>query len=180
MSTSAIVENMNLAKDTLTNFPISISGDHAYIHKQKAYTALVSVGTISAAYKIGFKTPSVASGKYVHWRPTGISSSANYVAAILYEGDAFTGGDAVTPINRYRASIIGSSMQTFAKGVTVTPSGTIIDLDGFGTSGTPNNRSGGGSKSDEELVLKANTNYVLQLTPAGETVCTAKLFWYEE
>lgn len=167
-------------KEGLTGYIAQISSDHAYIHQGKAKTAIIDTGSISAAYYIGFTTPSVASGKFVHWRPIGASSSANYVAVQLYEGDSFSAGTAVTPINRNRNIATASTMQVFAKGVTATPAGTIIQSAGIGVDGNAATRSGGGARADEELVLKPNTSYVMKLTPAGATTVKADLFWYEE
>lgn len=171
---------MEQGQENLTGYTATISSDHAYIHDGIAFTAIVNAGTISAAYDIAFTTPTVASGKFIHWRPTGITSSSNYVQFALYEGDAFTGGTDVTPINRNRLSSGVSVMQDFVQGATVTPSGTLIDIGGVGTAGNPGSRSGGTEGANEELVLKQNTDYVFTLTPAGATIVTAKLFWYEE
>lgn len=166
--------------DDFTGYQAFVGSDHAYIHKGIAFTAIIDTGSISAAYYIAFTTPSVASGKEIHWRPIGSTSSANYVQYTLYEGDSFTGGTDVTPINRNRNSDGTTLMQSFVKGATATPTGTIIDLSGIGSSGIPRARSGGGDGANEELLLKQNTNYILALVPDGATVCTGKLFWYEE
>lgn len=168
-------------QEELTGYLAQISSDHSYVHKGLAYTAIVETGSISAAYDIAFTTPSLASGKYIHWRPIGISSSADYVGFKLYEGDSFSSGTDVTPVNRNRSmSPNTSQMQAFVKGATATPTGTIISAGGVGTAGTPSARSGGGAAADQELVLKANTNYVLTLDPDGATECVLELFWYEE
>lgn len=71
-------------------------------------------------------------------------------------------------------------MQTFVKGATATPAGTLIQLAGVGTSGNAVSRSGGGSAAAQEIVLKQNTNYVLTITPDSATDVTVELFWYEE
>lgn len=165
-------------REGLTGYAATISSDHAYIHQGKAYTAIIGTGSISAPYYIGFRTP--ATDKYIHWRPIGLTSSADYVEFVLYEGDTFSGGTAVTPRNRNRNFPDSSVMQTFSQGVTSTPAGIIIDADGVGTSGIPSAISGGGSGANEELLLKPDTDYVLQVDPDGATLCVLKLFWYEE
>lgn len=167
-------------QEALTNYQTVISSDHAYIHKCLAYTAIIDTGSISSAYNIAFTTPSIADAKYIHWRPVGIRTSADYTKYVLYEGDSFSSGTAITPINRNRNSSNTSDMQTFVKGATSTPTGTIIDAGGIGSSGNPFSRTGGGAGENEELLLKPNTNYVLQLTPDGATICLLTLFWYEE
>lgn len=174
------VEVIEDFQEGLTGYCGVIDSDHAYIHASLAYTAIIDTGSISAAYDIAFTTPTVASGKDVHWRQIGITSSADYVQYTLYEGDSFSGGTTVTPINRNRSSVQTSKMQAFVKGATATPSGTIIDIGGIGTTGNPTALSGGGDLASQELILKQNTNYVLTLVPSGSTVCTLRLFWYEE
>lgn len=176
----AVIPSANKTKELLTGYTGVIDSDHAYVHKGIAFTAVIETGSISAAYDIAFTTPSVADGKYLHWRPIGISSSADYVDFKLREGDSFSGGTAVTPINRNRISTNTTDMQTFVKNATATPTGTIIQAGGIGTSGNPASRAGGGSAAAQELVLKQNTNYVLTLTPDGATTCVLELFWYEE
>jgi hypothetical protein len=52
---------------------------------------------------MGFTTPSIESGKFIHWRPAYMSSSANIGQMKLYEGSVFNGGTAIQPYNRNRA-----------------------------------------------------------------------------
>ena len=165
-------------KELFTGFMTVISSDHAYIHKGWAFTGLIKTPSITIPYHIAFKTP--ATLKEIHWRPLGLTTSANYVGVELREGDASTGGTDNIPINRNRKSILTSLMQSFKQGVIATPVGILIDIDGLGAAGNPASRSGGGSGGDEELLLKSDTDYVLTLTPDGATIVTAKLFWYEE
>jgi hypothetical protein len=180
MSLPFIADILKGFKERLTGYIGTIGSDHAYIHKGIAFTAVIDVGSISAAYDIAFKTPKVESGKFVHWRPIGLQTSADYVKIELREGDSFSSGTAVTPINRNRISDNVSVMQTFVKNATATPAGTLIGIGGIGTLGNAASRSGGGAGADEEIVLKQNTNYILTITPAGATSVTAELFWYEE
>jgi hypothetical protein len=102
-----------------------------------------------------------------------------YVDADLYEGDNYSAGTAVTPINRNRnfTNVSGVSM---VKGSTVTPAGVLVDIAGFGTAGNTAARTGGSGGETEELVLKRSTKYTLLITPSAATVVKAKLFWYEE
>lgn len=180
MSVQRLTEIDELQLEKFTKFKIVIDSDHAYIHKGYAYTAIVDAGTISAAYDIAFTTPHADTGKFIHWRPSGIQTSANYVAYQLTEAETFTGGTAVTPINRNRLSVKTSGMQAFVKNATATPAGTIIQLGGVGTAGVPSTVGGGGAAASHEIILKQNTTYVMTLTPAGATAVTMELFWYEE
>jgi hypothetical protein len=99
----------------------------------------------------------------------------------MYDGDAdITEGTAQAIINRNRNSSETSSITDFKKNTTTTPSGTVVDIDGFGSAGTPSARSGGSSDANHELVLKRDTAYTILLTPSAETSVNLKLFWYEE
>ena len=167
-------------QEGLTGFQTGITSDHAYIHDGIAFTGIINTGSISAAYDIAFTTPSIADGKFMHWRPIGISSDADSVGWVMYEGDTFSAGTAVVPINRNRNSTNLSKVTTLVKGATATPSGTMISAGQVGTSGVPTAKGGGGAQADEEIVLKPATNYVLTLTPAGATTVILELFWYEE
>ena len=175
-----VIRLLHQSQENLTKYWGIIESDHAYIHGGIAFTAIIDTGSISTAYNIYFTTPTVASGKYIHWRPIGIQTSADYVKYELREGDAASAGTAVTPINRNRLSTATSNMQAVAKGATSSAVGTLIQLGGIGAAGNPASRSGGGSAASEEIVLKQNTNYVVKLTPDGATTCTLELFWYEE
>lgn len=174
------VEFLTQFQEELTKYVGVIGSDHAYIHDGIAFTAIINTGSISAAYDIAFTTPTLASGKFIHWRPIGIDSSAGYVDFVLREGDSYSAGTTVTPINRNRLSGNVTKMQTFVTNATATPTGTIIQRGGIGTSGNPASRAGGGSAAAQEIVLKQNTDYVLTLTPDSATVCNLSLFWYEE
>ena len=167
------------ASEDLTGYWGVIDSDHAYIHRGLAWTAVVNTGAISALYKISFKTPTVASREYIHWRPLGMTTSAQYCQIELYKGDTFSGGTTVVPTNRNDNSTNVSAMQTFAKGTTVTLSGTLKGSFGIGTAGNPAARTGGGSCASKELVLAPNTSYSIGITPDAETTCILELFWYQ-
>jgi hypothetical protein len=181
---ASAVEYLNQFQENLTKYVGTIDSDHAYIHDGIAFTAIHVASGISAAYDICFKTPNAASGKFVHWRPIGITTSADYCAFQLTEGETYTGGTAIVPINRNRAlsALDGyaTKMQAFVYNATCTPGGTVIQAGGVGTSGIATAKGGGGSSADQELVLKADTIYCLTLTPDGATDVTVELFWYEE
>ena len=175
-----VIPLLNKSIESFTGYMGVIDSDHAYVHQGLAFTAVVNTGVISALYKISFKTPTVASGKFVHWRPCCITSSAEYCKIEIYEGDTFSSGTTVVPINRNRNSSTATTVQTFAKGTTVTLSGTLIESTGIGSTGIPTARAGGASGAEQELLLKQNESYSIGITPAGATTCIFNLFWYEE
>ena len=182
MAIDRLTEIMEEGQESFTGYQASITSDHAYIHQGKAFTSLINTGSISAAYHIAFTTPSVASGKYIHWRPIGISTSSNYVSVTMKEESSYTfaGGSTVAPVNRNRNSSATTTMQAFYTGVTNAGTGTTIDIGALGVAGNAATRSGGSGGENEELLLVPNTDYVITLTPAGATTVLLRLFWYEE
>jgi hypothetical protein len=89
MSIAKLTEIAKQVQEPFTGFVTEISSDHAYIHKGIAFTAIINTGAISAAYDIAFTTPTTEQG-FMHWRPTGITTSADYVQLELREGDSFS------------------------------------------------------------------------------------------
>jgi len=173
---------MEQEQEGLTKYKGIISSDHAYIHQGKAFTAIINTGSIDAAYDIGFHTPTLNDGKFIHWRPTLISISADYVDYGLYENNAYTDGSAVTPFNRNRnlKSTHLTKMTNIVKGATATPAGILIQSLGVGSTGVPTAKSGGDTGAENEIVLLPDTDYVITLTPTGATTVIIELFWYEE
>lgn len=173
----------NYVIEPFTKFFSVIQSDHAYVHKGLAYTSIIDTGSISASYKIGFTTPTVASGKVVHWRPADIGSTADQITFKLYSAISFSAGTAVAPFNRNQDDFPTETgdMQAFAQGVTATVTGgKVVDAGTIGSAGTRFSTSGGSGGSEHELVLIPNTSYVLDLVPADATVGICNLFWYEE
>ena len=62
----------------LTKYCGVITSDHAYIHKGIGYTYDYTASSVAAGsgVKIGFSTPNLTPGKYLHWRPSSVSSTA--------------------------------------------------------------------------------------------------------
>ncbi len=71
--------------DFITNALQCISTDHAYIHNEYMYSSLIGPVSLAAGTtrKVTFLTPTVASGKYIHWRPSLITCSADKLTATI-------------------------------------------------------------------------------------------------
>ena len=122
-----LIENILAgAQETLTGFITEISSDHNYIHQGKGYSVPFSSAGLAAGsdYKIGFQTPTVVSGKMLHWRPALVSSSANVAQFKLYEASLFSGGTPIQPINRDRLST-NHALTTFYAGTTAALTGIV-------------------------------------------------------
>lgn len=179
----------NVVQNVFSSFVNAIKNitiDHHYIHQGKKYLYLIDAQTIStgSTYAVSFITPSVASGKQIHWRPPKASCSADKLKISLFEGDAYTGGSdgSSSVYNRNRSSSNETAMQAFVYGSSHV-NGDKIDQDyiggGTGVGGTS---SSGNSPDSEELVLKVNTKYTLLHSngSSGDNIVNVKLSWYEE
>lgn len=166
--------------DNFTGFNVSISGDHAYIHEGRAYSAFGSASVAAnAEYSLTLTTP--ATGR-IHFRPARVSSSASYMSVSLIEAPVFTAGTGGAEVNRNRNSLRAADV-AYAYGATYTSGGTVLDIITLGSGGVPSRVSGGSGGAEEEIVLKPSTTYLIQgSNPAGgaTTVFSWALFWYEE
>lgn len=98
----------------------------------------------------------------------------------IYEGTSTTGGTPFTPINRNRNYAVSNPSQiAMVINPTVTSVGTM--LDGQIVPGGVGKKSGGGTGSALEYVLKPLTNYLFRLTNVNGTDHAAflTLEWYE-
>lgn len=167
--------------DRLTKSPLSMSTDHNYIHKGKAFTLSGKSSSVAsgAQYVIKFTTPD---DKYVHLRPTGWSSTANIGELRISQGSATSGGSSLTIYNRNHGSSKLPSVVAIG-GATMTAEGTIKNYDSVGTGGTSTRAGGAGSGEANEIVLARNTVYTFTFANVGSATATVfyyDLFWYEE
>lgn len=182
-----LVEVARKVFDTFTNSIGFIDTDHKYIHQGKKFFYGENVSLLTTASRLWtFTTPSVASGKEIHWRPPSVNCSADKVKIELIENNFVngTGTSKLTSIYNYlRKSTNISKMQFFNSGETETTPGTTLfpDYIGGGTN-VGGTSSGGSNKQQEEIVLKINTNYTVKVTNgSGSTnIININFSWYEE
>lgn len=185
VDTSAIDTRQAAQVDTLTGFHTTIDGDHRYIHEGKKFSAPLEITMAQDdIYLISFTSPTAASGKYAHWRPAVISSTASNLLVRIYENiSSGETGDAVTPLNMDRNSAT-ASVSTVKKGVTATvAAANLIAIFSVGSGGGPQSRGGGtGGGATEEMILEAETEYIIEVEEPNVAATTAvvELRWYEE
>ena len=161
----------------------TIETEHAYIHEGIFYESYNKF-TLAAGAKrvVTIKAPV---GKYLHYRPTNLVTSADKVTIEFYEGATVTAetGTAVTPSNHNRNSTLTSGV-TLLDAPTVTADGTkfaqVYIPGATGTGGTRTGASAGLSNS--EWVLKPNTVYMIRVTngSSGSNDIQINFEWYEE
>ena len=173
-------KSQNAVIDRFTEATQIITSDHSYIHDKKGFSIsgiFSGVGS-GATVNYAFKTPTAASGKYIHLKYNEYSATANRVTMVLYENPttAPTAGTAITPINRSRTGTIpASGMQSVASGMTIDTTGSTTLTTRAFTSTTA-------VSLDIEFVLKPDTWYIRTFT--NSTGASADIsyfeFWYEE
>lgn len=172
--------------EVLTGFSEVIQSDHTYIHKGLAHTysdikSIVAGGTFQSV----IKTPTILENRFIHWRPLRVATSASGIIYTMTEDPTFSGGTDVSSYiwnrNRNFKNILQSRM-TLIDDVSVTSSGEILEKIYIGEGGSRRNSAGGDSRADEEILLKADTSYLIKIENDGgiDTMISLYYFWYEE
>ena len=116
LGTTSDGETRKIAIDKITNATKIITSDHSSIHMGNGFaiSGIFSGVANSSTVAYGFKTPSVASGKYIHLKFREFSASGNKVRIDFYENptNAPTVGVDFTAYNRNRNSSEVSQMQS--------------------------------------------------------------------
>jgi hypothetical protein len=171
--------------DRFTGFLTRLTGDHAYIHEGYAFTYAASFSLAgSATVDYILQTPSVVSGKFVHYRPTKIGTTASGVSVTLSENPTFTSGTDLSAaiFNRNRISTLTPGVRVLGTNLSVSDVGVVLYPDIIGATGTPSTNRQGVSGENEEIVFKQNEDYLIRITNLTSTTTTVvlNLFWYEE
>lgn len=152
--------------DKLTDGLRSISTDHSYGHAGKSYAfSLADVNLANGASR--FYSFTTEDTKQIHFK----GSRTVDVVVSVYEGGSSTGGVLETPRNQNRR---------FAdESVSVVKSAVTQNLTGAYLVRTYQNST---PDSDQELVLGANTEYIIEIKNIAGAQNNAyfELFWYEE
>lgn len=180
----AIINFIATAKERVTQAWNTITTDHASIHEGKLFYAYSKSSILAAGtLKFTFTTPAASTGKYVHFRPSIISTSGDKVTMTMTEiPTAVSGGTTLASYNRNRISTV-TPESVLKTGVTLTESATVVDIayigGGTGVGGT---QSGAGTTEADEIVLKQETVYSITLLNESASANTVfmKIKWYEQ
>ena len=166
--------------DTTTGGIKQLTTDHALIHAGKGFSISGIFASVAnaAVVNYAFKTPTVASGKYVHLKFKEFSATANKIRMNFYEAPtaAPTNGGDLAAINRRR---IGTPTVTAMQAV---KSAMDLDLAGATTLNVESFTSGSARSLDIEFVLKPDTWYIRTFTNGTGSAADISFFefWYEE
>lgn len=165
--------------DTTTGAPKIITSDHSKIHEGEGFSISgIFTGVANAAVvNYAFKTPTVASGKYIHWKYRDLQATSSKVRVDFYEAptNAPINGTNLAAYNRNRISATVTAMQAIKTGMD-------LDLTGATMLNSAQFLSGEARSLDIEYVLKQNTWYILTITngTGGAADINFFEFWYEE
>mgnify|MGYP001304069213 FL=1 len=162
------------AVDTTHSSLVVIDTAHYKVHESKHFFVenWTAVSGASSVFEILIKVPA---SKFPHMTYR-VGADASFSFS-LYEATAVSAdGTAVTPRNNNRNSATASSVGVFTS-PTVTSAGTAL----LGHLLSSSARSGGEGSRETELLLKANTNYLLRFTKTDSGVgdVSYSLAWYE-
>jgi len=110
------------SQEEFTGFQTGITSDHNYIHQGKGFVinhTFSAVASAGVSY-IGLTTPA-STAKYIHFRPTTFSSSANLGRSRLLQVASFTGGTELFPQNNNQNRRTTSYLPTMKVWTGVTP-----------------------------------------------------------
>lgn len=164
------------AIDEITGAVIAIDYSHHEIHEGNHFMYTDAVELDSAAtqdYMI--TTPNTT--KYAHM--VFVMDGSAITQWQLYESGDRTGTTGQTISNSDRNSTNAATV-TIHKGTSAgTTDGNVIHLY-KGGSDTNQSRSGAKERNEEEIILKANTKYILRVTSGTDNNLTnVRLSWYE-
>jgi hypothetical protein len=166
--------------DTITGGIKQLTTDHALIHAGKGFSISGIFANVAnaAVVNYAFKTPTAASGKYIHLKFKEFFATANKIRMDFYEAPtaAPTNGTDIASINRRR---IGTPTVTAMQAI---KSAMDINVAGATTLNTEQFTSTTGRSLDLEFVLKPDTWYIRTFTNGTGSAADISFFefWYEE
>ena len=169
----------NMSLDRATWVMPTITYEHHEVHSGSHYCISITDTDLDTAETNGIVLITTNSTKWVHM----LFSADDTVAATLsiYEGIIQTNlGAAITPINSDRNSTNLSDTKLYQGSTTViTNFGTVVKRTLIGTN-NPLNRQGGGTRGENEYILKQNTAYAILIEGnADNGRANVGLCWYE-
>ncbi len=172
-----------LTFDPVTNAIKNVDVNHANIHAGMAFNLLTKQSlTSSQVFNLVLTTGAT---KYIHLTPAIIIASGENFDLQIYENCTSTGGTPATIIGHNR--VHSNTFEVNARlAPTITSDGTLIDQTfiggGSGGNGASSTSFGNSVNSNNEFILKLNTNYLFRITNGGDGTALAflKLFGYEE
>lgn len=142
------------------------NGNHFFCHK------VISIGS-SAKHIYLLQVPDT--GKWPHFFIN--MEGTNAISMGLYEGCDGTGAVQLSGLNSNRNSLTVPNLEIYAGQSGATTSGNLIDEDSVGEG----KKLGGAVRHEDELILKQNTKYLLDIIngAAETTTVSMKISWYE-
>ena len=163
--------------DNSTNTLQTIDYEHHEIHAGSHYY-VCGYGTYAADGQVEFQLTTPATPKEIHMVFDIVSTGA--VVFSVYEGATVAAGTAITALNNNRNSENPTSLTLLQRDGAVSVAGTLIEQSAFGVSGNPNQRKGGNTDRNKELILKYSTTYRFLIeSNTADNIISYCGEWYE-
>lgn len=163
--------------DSSTNSVKMIDYSHAELHAGDHYVWAGNVELDSAASKTYLlTTPNTT--KWIHMSTVFDGSAITQFA--IYEGADRVGTTAKTPLNRNRNSVKTAGLVIHEDVSGGTTDGTLLPVTHKSGSATNQANSPATARSENEIILKQNTKYLIRLTSfTNDNLINATFDWYE-
>jgi len=178
---SSRVENTQFLKiDQGTGLPITMNDAHASVHNGIAFSAW-NYGAITTGNSLylELKTPS---DYFIHLKKVELWATGAPILFNLIEAPTLTTGvTSFTPQKRNRNGLYSASLAIKTNPTTIS-GGTIIDAYEFGGGGIGSSAMASTRSTDDEIILKKDTTYLVKCTNNAATTVniSAWVYWYEE
>ena len=170
--------------DNYAPWLVGIDAAHHEIHHGTAtWSYWLTASAATGASGAWYITTGSAGGGYLHFRITGIATSADKLTLKFWESASASSGytASAVPVRRNR-NASGTPNVTIYTGSGAIDASTELDRHylGGGT-GVGGAKSGGSSEADEEWVLAPSTTYALNYHngSSGENIITLRVFAYQ-
>ncbi len=162
--------------DALSQALETITDEHHEIHQGHSYTVSDVQSVSTTTFKWQVTTPDTENFAHMIFQVDGTGE----IFLVVTEGSDRTDGGALAEINRDR-----NSTETSDVIVTTTPTAgatdgatTILSIRAGATGQGAKTVEGGGSRGQNEFILKRNTKYVISVTTFAAIYVTLELNWY--
>ncbi len=162
--------------DVLSQALETITDEHHEIHQGHSYTVTDVQSVSTTTFKWQVTTPDTDRHAHMLFEVEGTGE----ISLVVTEGSDRDDGGALSEINRDRNSAETSDVIVTTTPVNGSTDGatTILSIRAGATGQGAKTVEGGGSRGQNEFILKQNTKYVIAVTTFAAIYVTLELNWY--
>lgn len=165
--------------DSVTDSLQVVNYEHHEIHSGSHYYICGYDPDMDSTEDVEFQLTTPNSSKWIHM-VFEIASTGATVFSIYEDATVTADGTPITAYNNNRNSSNTSDITLLQTDGTVTAAGTLIFNQAWGVGGNANQRRGGATERDKEIILKQNTTYRFLIeSNSDNNVVSYCAEWYE-